>query len=78
MRITPKRKLQKAQAEYSKAKGTHYKHKQAAEKAALAVKKKFAARITRAYKAMVRAERKRDDARIALSDAERAVKKAQR
>lgn len=37
MRITPKRKLQKAQAEYSKAKGTHYKHQRAAEKAARGV-----------------------------------------
>jgi len=51
---------------------------QAAEKAALAVKKKFAARITRAYKAMARAEKKRDEARIALSDAERAAEKARR
>ncbi len=78
MRITPKRKLQKAQAEYSKAKDTHYKHKRAADKAVRAVEKKFAARITRAHKAMVRAEKKRDAARIAFSDAERAAKKARR
>lgn len=78
MRITPKRKLQKLQAEYSKAKGAHYKHQRAAEKAARAVEKKFAARIASAYKAMMRAEKRRDDARTAFSAAEQAAKKARR
>jgi len=122
VRITPKRKLQKAQAEYSKARGTHYKHKQAAEKAALAVKEevggvkcmsiergpngrlenleRMLSEVKRelligddpdyftdhgqmenaviAIRKMLSAEKKRDEARIALSDAERAAKKARR